>query len=77
MIADYKGQPLIASNFKHQWEINGDEIDGEDDIEDDEDVNIVEEFPPPPSMLAIEDGVINTTEELGAFDQEIEEMKKT
>ena len=56
-IAIYEQQPLVASNFKYQWNPDGDdEIDGEDSDVDD----VLDEPPappPPPAVLEIEQGV--------------------
>ena len=64
-IALHQEQPLVASNFKYQWDPDGEEIEVEDTGENiEEEVQIVEDEEQPPQPLAIEaaDDVENALE---------------
>ena len=53
-IAIQEGQPLVANNFKYQWDLDGEEIEQEDEVEAEVEVALQDELPPP-ALLELDD----------------------
>ena len=77
MLGHYQNQPIISTNFKYQWDPNGEDVSDDIAFTTREDgVDDVAEMPPPLDMLmAVDEGVMDVDveedqlehEELGVF----------